>query len=95
MQNSKLKKFLLKSCCGSTTVAYTIGKPLTEEFADNLVENFFELDDTFKKAGLLYAKDEEFIVTGPFGSNRIQVKCRKKNCHSNLIKLETLLESLI
>lgn len=36
----------------------------------------------------------ELIITGPFGSNKLQVKCKKADCTQKLNDFEELLKTL-
>jgi hypothetical protein len=48
----------------------------------------------FTSAGIMYIENYDFIITGPIGSNRLQVKCRRANCESKLDDLEKIFQNI-
>jgi len=48
----------------------------------------------FTKAGILYVDNNELIVTGPIGSDRLQVKCKISDCTQKVNDFEVLLQQL-
>lgn len=91
----KIERFTLQSCCGGKSIVFKIGQPLTKELLAIFVDSLgFKESTHFTKAGILYADNKDFIVTGPFGSDKLQVKCRKSNCDQKLNDFESLLSTL-
>lgn len=90
----KISKYILKSCCGKTTVAFTIDNTINEEFSAKLSTLGFTEAEHFKKSGILYTQNDIFILTGPYGSTRLQVKCRKKDCEEKINELEENLKRM-
>lgn len=90
----KVERFTVQACCGNTSIIFKTDQPITNEFLTKLVSKGFIEHSHFTKAGILYADNLDFIVTGPIGSNRLQVKCKKKDCEKNLNNLEALLLQL-
>jgi hypothetical protein len=48
----------------------------------------------FTQAGLLYVDNPDFTITGPFGSDRLTVKCKHAECTEKLNDLEVLFQQL-
>lgn len=90
----KIEKFSIKTCCGKNAIIFKINKPLTKEFLASLISVGFKETEHFTKAGILYADNSDFIITGPFGSNRLQVKCKKSECSEKINDFEALLLQL-
>ena len=90
----KISKYTMRSCCGKTTVAFTVDKSIDDDFSAKLASIGFVEADHFKKSGILYTQNEDFILTGPYGSNRVQVKCRKKDCDQKINELEQKLKNM-
>lgn len=92
----KAEKFTVQACCGKTSIIYKIDQPLTKNHLESLVKSGFVEAQHFTKAGILYADNLDFIVTGPFGSDRLQVKCKQKSafCNEKLINFEELLAQI-
>lgn len=90
----KLEKFTVSACCGKKSVIYKIDRPITTDLLKKIVAQGFNELEHFTKAGILYVDNLDFILTGPIGSNRLQVKCRKEDCDSKIESLEALLKQL-
>lgn len=90
----KLTRFTVQSCCGGTTIIYKVDQPLSKELISKLIFHKFIEQTNFTQAGILYMNNEKYILTGPIGSNRLQVKCKIQNCTQNLNDLEALLSTL-
>lgn len=90
----KIERFTLQSCCGGKSIVFKIGQPITKDLLATFVGMGFKESTHFTKAGILYADNKDFIVTGPFGSDKLQVKCRKSDCDQKLNDFESLLSTL-
>lgn len=90
----KIKRFNIKACCGRTSIIFQTDQPLTKEHLATLVTWGFVEAPHFTKSGILYADNLDFIVTGPFGSNRLQVKCKHAECSDKINNFEVLLQQL-
>lgn len=90
----KLERFTTQSCCGGLSVIFKIGKPITKEILNTFINLGFVESAHFTKAGILYATNADFILTGPFGSDKLQVKCKKSDCDQKLNDFESLLLNL-
>jgi hypothetical protein len=86
----KVERFLVKACCGSTSVTFKIGSPVSKDFLPLLVGNGFIESKHFTAAGLLYVENESLVVTGSFGQSILQIKC-KKTCEESINNFEQLL----
>ena len=90
----KIEIFTIKSCCGGKSVIFKTDLPMTQSVIDNLIKfGFVELEH-FTKVGILYVHNSDFIITGPIGSNKLQVKCKKAKCDQKLKELEVLLQQI-
>ena len=87
----KIERLTLQSCCGGTSTIFKIDRALSKNFLNILINLGYSEAEHFTKAGILYATNQEFIVTGPFGTNKLQVKCRKSDCDKKLNDFESLL----
>jgi hypothetical protein len=59
-----------------------------------LVKLGFTESEHFTKAGILYVDNLDLIVTGPIGSDRLQVKCKINDCEQKVNDFEVLLQTL-
>ena len=90
----KVERIELVPCssCGNKYIAFKFDRPVTTALLDVLKSNGFTEAAHFTKAGMLYADNPALrIVSGPIGSDRINVKCKTRDCDQNLNDLEVLL----
>jgi len=90
----KIVKHTINTCCGTTSIIYKISKIIDANLLKSLVNLGFREATHFTSAGILYVDNSLFVITGPFGSDRLQVKCRKNDCTQKLDELEKLLTVL-
>lgn len=86
-----VEKHIIQSCCGKASVIFKTDQPLNKNHISNLVKLGFNENAHFSKAGILYVDNLDFIMTGPLGANRLQVKCKSANCEQKISGLEALL----
>jgi hypothetical protein len=84
------QKFITKSCCGKTALIYKIDRSINKELIDRFVAFGFIEKSNFTVAGICYVENDNFVLTGTIGSDKLQVKCRKKTCETEIINLESL-----
>lgn len=90
----KAERFNIKACCGRKAVIYRVDRPLSKDTIASFVKIGFNESAHFTSSGILYVDNLDFILTGPLGSDRLQVKCKKPNCDQNLNDFEQLLQQL-
>ena len=90
----KIQRFITQACCGKTSVYFKIDKSVSKDFLPLFISNGFSELTNFTQAGILYIEDDYLIATGAFGTDKIQVKCKKSNCQENLNNFENLLNQL-
>lgn len=90
----KAERYDIKACCGKTSIIFKIDQPLSKIHLAQLVSLGFTEFPHFTTAGILYADNSDLIVTGPFGSDRLQVKCKKSDCSQKVNDFEGLLAQL-
>ncbi len=90
----KTERFSVQACCGKTAVILKTDTPLSIEHLKALVDLGFTESKHFTQAGLIYADNSDFILSGPLGSDRLQVKCKKAGCEDKIPDLEAQLEKI-
>jgi len=90
----KAEKHTVKACCGKTSIIFKIDEPLNKKHLESLVRLGFTEHPHFTKAGILYADNMDLIVTGPFGSDRLQLKCKNASCNQKVNDFEVLLAQI-
>jgi hypothetical protein len=87
----KVERFKIKICCGKQGVVFKTDQPVTKQVLNSLVKLGFKESEHFTKAGILYVDNPDLIITGPIGSDKLQIKCRIPDCEEKINKLEKLL----
>ena len=87
----KVEKLLVQGCCNKKQLVFKLDRPLDTTVLDVLKSNGYTEYAHFTKAGMLYADNPDLIVSGPFGGDRINVKCKKPDCDQFLNDFEALL----
>lgn len=90
----KIEKYTIQACCGRTSIIFKTDQPLDTRHILEFIKIGYIEHKHFTKAGILYVDNSDFILTGPLGSDRLQVKCKMLNCDSKLIDLEQMLLKL-
>lgn len=92
----KVEKFDIKSCCGTASIIFKTDRPLTKLDLQAFINWGYKEGVNFTKAGILYVDNPEFTITGPFGTNRLTVKCKptNKECVQTMNNLEVQLQNL-
>lgn len=90
----KIVRFAMQSCCGKPFVVFKTDQPITQDLLKSLVNLGFKGADHFLKAGILYVDNSDLIILSPFGSDRLQIKCKKVNCDQKIDDFEVLLQQL-
>lgn len=86
-----IERFTIQACCGKTSLIFKTDQPITQNLLTFLVNAGFVEAAHFTKAGILYVDNPDLIITGPFGSDKLQVKCKVKDCEQKVNDFETLL----
>lgn len=90
----KIKRFTVQACCGRMSVIFKTDQPISKNNLTELVKLGFKEHCHFTQAGILYVDNLDFIITGPIGSDRLQIKCKIAECSQKLNDLEMLLQQL-
>jgi hypothetical protein len=91
----EIKRVTVKSCsCSKPFLIFQIDQPLLKNILIPLKEAGFSESAHFTKAGILYVENCNFIVTGPFGGNKLQIKCKVDNCQHYVDTFESWLRNL-
>jgi hypothetical protein len=87
----KVERHTIQACCGKKAIMFKTDQPITKQVLSSLINLGFKESEHFTKVGILYVDNLDFIMTAPFGADRLQIKCKKANCFENLNDLEDLL----
>jgi hypothetical protein len=89
-----IEKFAVKGCCGKTSFLFKIDYTISDSLLNILKNSGYMESPVLTKSGILYVDNSEVILTGAFGSNTLQVKCKKINCEEIVSKLEIFLQNI-
>jgi hypothetical protein len=85
----------MKTCCGGVMYTLKTNEALSINLINTLTSKGFKESTHYTKAGILYMDNLDFIISGPLGSTKLQVKCKKsKDCDEKLNNFEALLLNL-
>lgn len=84
----------VKSCCGSSSNVYKLEKILHKDFLKLFVMHGFTERKHFTDVNILYIESPQLIVTGAFGSDNLQLKCKIKECQKYIEEFDNILLNL-
>ena len=90
----KVERFTIQACCGKTSIVFKTDRPIMVADIEKFKQLGFSETKHFTKAGILYVDNLDLIVTGPLGSDRLQVKCKINDCQQKVNDFEVLLQQL-
>ena len=82
-----VEKFSVKTCCGKMSILFKLNGTISEDLLNKFKSNGYIESPILTKAGILYVDNSEASLTGAFGSNNLQIKCKKDNCEENFANL--------
>ncbi len=83
------------SKCGSLNLLLKLSVTVSKDFLPLFQNNGFRELTHFTQAGIFYVENQNLTIHGPFGSDKLTVKCKSKtDCPEILNKLEALLQQL-
>jgi hypothetical protein len=80
-------------CSKPSTVLEFNFSILKKHLSQLLVNNFLD-NNSYTSLGICYVEDDNIVAIGPFGSNRLQIKCKNNNCEISIASLENMLRNL-
>lgn len=80
--------------CGKTQIIFELNFSLDIKHLHVFIENGFSINKSYEKNGILYIEKDAIIAIGPYGSNRLQIKCKKTPCDEEMDLLEKMLKTL-
>lgn len=92
----EVKRISLKSSCNCTKpqIIFEVSFPFEKKHLEFLINNNYIEGKSYTSMGILYIEDDNLVAIGPFGSNRLQIKCKNDNCDAGLSILENVLKNI-
>lgn len=91
MKEVKRSSFGSNCNCSKPQMLLEFNFSLSKDHIAYFTANNFSDTKSYTKVGILYIEDTNLIAIGPFGSNRLQIKCKNSNCNGSLAILENLI----
>jgi hypothetical protein len=76
----KVDRLTVKQCCKRSALSFKIGGSVSRDFLTYLVGKDFVESNHFTKSGILYVENNAIVVTGTFGQNILNIKCKIDDC---------------
>lgn len=90
-----IDKANVKTCCGRTNTIFRIRRTVDVALISFFISKGFKESVKFTNANILYVESDHLIITGSFGSNKLQISCKKKSCENEIASVENDLNNLI
>ena len=91
-----IKRIEIKSrCnCNKPQITLEVNCPFSKDHLQYFSNNNFLESKSYTNVGILYIEDANVAAMGPFGSNRLQIKCKTALCDISILSLENLLKNM-
>ena len=86
-----VERIEFKSCCGGIATIFKINFSISSKLLEALKAANYTESPVFTKSGILYIDNKDITATGAFGSNKLQLKCKNKNCAAAVDNLEAFI----
>lgn len=93
----EVKKTILNagcSKCSKQQLLLETNFPIMKEHLEYFIKNNYKDIKSYSNSGIFYIEDANLIAIAPFGTNRIQIKCKNSNCSASLDILEDLIKNI-
>ena len=92
----EIKKILIPSNCNCTKqqIILELSFPLEKKYLPYFNNNNLTEVKSYINSGILYIENANLIAIGPFGSNRLQIKCKNSSCDASLADFENVLKNI-
>lgn len=80
--------------CSKGQIILELNYSLDKAHLQILSNNNFRESKSYTDVGILYVEDANLAASGPFGSNRLQIRCKNDNCDASLANLEGVLTNM-
>lgn len=91
----EVKRVILNGgCCSKKEIFLELNFSLDINQLSYLVSLGYIENKNYTNTGLFYLGASSFTAIGPFGSNRLRIKCKNSNCLAGLDKLEAIIKEI-
>lgn len=90
-----IKKTTLKSTgckCSKEQLIFELSVSLDKSYIQLFNGSGFLEVKSYTNLGILYVESKDLTAIGPFGSNRLNIKCKTANCQNNILELEKIID---
>jgi hypothetical protein len=72
--------------CGKTQTFFEVNFSFDKKHLQLFSNNNFKENKSYTNVGILYVESKNLIAICPFGNNKIQVKCKNKDCDIDIFE---------
>ena len=94
MTNVKRTKLKSSCNCGKEQLLLQVDFSFEKKHLNQFLSSNFREIKSYTNLGILYIEDDNLVAIGPFGSNRLQIKCKNSNCNLSLNIIENILKNM-
>lgn len=87
----KFEKLSINSCCGAQSIIFILEKPASILTISHLASFSFNELSHFTKNGIIYMENNDCIITGTIGQNKLTLKFKNKNIENVIANVENIL----
>jgi hypothetical protein len=80
--------------CGNSQIILQTGGPLLKNHIVKFTNSNYKQNESYIKSGILYLENDDLIMMGPLGSNRMQIKCKRKDCDKSISQIESIIKDI-
>ena len=88
-----IKRHEIPACCGKKQTILELPFALMREHIEAF-SAVFRVSERHSKFGILSMQDRNLLATAPFGTNRLNLKCKNADCKDSIESLERIIETL-
>jgi len=85
-----VKRISSEACCGKKNIYIETDFPILKEYIDYFINNNYITNSSYIKSGFFYIENNGVIAICPFGSNKLQIKCKNSSCNEELDSIEKI-----
>jgi len=93
---TEIKKIVTKSCsaCSKGQILLQFDFPLDIAHKQFFADSKFIESKAYADRGILYVEDANLVAMGPFGSNRLNIRCKTNSCDDSVAIVEGILRNI-
>ena len=90
-----IKRSVSDACCGKKSIHLELDFPIMKDLIDVFMENKYITNSSYLQSGFFYIENNNLIGVCPFGSNKIQIKCKNTLCNEEIDNIENIINNYV